>query len=152
MSSSFKQDKPEDCIVCTEKLGEEEKVLDCGHWVHLLCIQKHFKPECPICRKPLNITVNGTIPRPEENNDIDNNHIDNNHIDNNDIQEININIHIHGINIPNVVERGFTYEINNIIFIEEHYYEDENDENSRDDDSDSDEENPRGDNFDYDDY
>ena len=146
MSSSFKQDKPEDCIVCTEKLGEEEKVLECGHWVHILCIQKHFKPECPICRKPLNIVVNGTIPRPEDdfhdNGDIQ---------ENGDIHEININIHIHGINIPNVVERGFTYEINNIIFIEEHY-EDENEENSRDEDSFSDEENPRGDNFDYDDY
>ena len=60
---SFRQEKPEDCPICTEKIGDED-ILDCGHWIHISCVKKHFKPECPVCRKSLNIQVEGS--RPEE--------------------------------------------------------------------------------------
>jgi len=52
-----------DCIICTEKLGDE-KPLECGHFMHLDCVKKHFKPECPLCRRVLNIKVTGTLPIP----------------------------------------------------------------------------------------
>lgn len=51
----------EDCPVCYEKLKNVEP-LSCGHIVHLSCVKKHFKPECPLCRKSLDIKVNGTRP------------------------------------------------------------------------------------------
>jgi hypothetical protein len=50
--------KPEDCPICLEILGNE-KPLACGHWVHIECLRKHFKPECPMCRKKLDIKVEG---------------------------------------------------------------------------------------------
>jgi Ring finger domain len=57
----FQQEKPEDCIICTEKM-DEKNPLECGHWIHIECVRKHFKPECPICRKRLNMTVTGVLP------------------------------------------------------------------------------------------
>lgn len=54
-------EKPENCIICYEKLLDE-KPLECGHIVHMECIKKHFKPECVICRKRLNIQVEGKPP------------------------------------------------------------------------------------------
>lgn len=53
--------KPDECIICYEKLNEEHP-LECGHWLHISCVEKHFKPECPICRAPLHIEVKGTSP------------------------------------------------------------------------------------------
>lgn len=53
--------KPDDCAICFEKLNEQYS-LQCGHWLHISCVQKHFKPECPICRMPLDIQVFGTFP------------------------------------------------------------------------------------------
>ena len=52
----------ENCILCLEKMNASENPLECGHKLHLECVKKHFKPECPICRRPLNITVSGTQP------------------------------------------------------------------------------------------
>jgi len=52
----------ENCILCLEDIDASENPLDCGHKLHLECVKKHFKPECPICRRPLNITVSGTQP------------------------------------------------------------------------------------------
>jgi hypothetical protein len=46
---------------------EEKNPLECGHWLHISCVQKHFKPECPLCRQPLNIKVYGTKPQPDMN-------------------------------------------------------------------------------------
>ena len=51
-----------DCPICLEHTDD---TLECGHKIHLECVKKHFKPECPVCRKPLNITVSGKL----ENND-----------------------------------------------------------------------------------
>lgn len=56
-------DKPKTCIICTESLNNVDTPLRaCGHWLHLSCVKKHFKPECPICRAKLNIKVTGTKP------------------------------------------------------------------------------------------
>lgn len=55
-------EKPDTCILCCDALGKEEKPLECGHWMHLACVQKHFKPECPLCRRRLDIRVSGTLP------------------------------------------------------------------------------------------
>jgi hypothetical protein len=53
-------DKPQDCIICLEVLNEQHS-LECGHWIHISCIQKQFKPECPLCRHPLKIMVHGKL-------------------------------------------------------------------------------------------
>ena len=54
-------DKPTECIICYSPL-QEEPPLKCGHWMHMECVKKHFKPECPVCRHPLEIAVSGTFP------------------------------------------------------------------------------------------
>jgi hypothetical protein len=54
-------EKPQDCPICLDKLNESNP-LQCGHWVHMSCLKKHFKPECPICRKKLDIIVEGKAP------------------------------------------------------------------------------------------
>ncbi len=48
-SSGWKQEKPEDCPVCLEKIGDTD-ILACGHYVHTSCISKSEKPLCPICK------------------------------------------------------------------------------------------------------
>lgn len=62
--------KPEDCIICLDPLSDKD-ILECGHKIHLECVKKHFKPECPICRKQLNIKVTGKYPEPNEQLDYD---------------------------------------------------------------------------------
>lgn len=52
--------KPENCTICLELLNEDIP-LDCGHWIHISCIQKQFKAECPLCRFPLKIEVYGKM-------------------------------------------------------------------------------------------
>jgi hypothetical protein len=60
-TTSFKSEKPDECCLCFEKMTED-KPLECGHWLHLECVKKHFKPECPVCRAKLNIKVTGKVP------------------------------------------------------------------------------------------
>jgi hypothetical protein len=38
------------CPICYDPLVDVE-ALDCGHKIHTACLEKHFKAECPICRK-----------------------------------------------------------------------------------------------------
>jgi hypothetical protein len=54
-------ERPSECPVCYESLTENNP-LTCGHWLHIDCVKKHFKPECPICRFPLPIQVTGIPP------------------------------------------------------------------------------------------
>lgn len=49
----FVEEKPDDCPVCCEIFTETDKHLECGHWVHLDCVRKSMRAECPICRKPV---------------------------------------------------------------------------------------------------
>ena len=60
----FTQEKPDDCVICTEKMNENNP-LHCGHWIHYKCVQKQFKAECPVCRSPLDIEVKGSRPSAE---------------------------------------------------------------------------------------
>jgi len=45
-------EKPSECAVCFEEI---DACLKCGHWIHLSCIQKSMKAECPICKYKLNL-------------------------------------------------------------------------------------------------
>ena len=63
-SEVFTQEKPDDCVICTEKMNENNP-LHCGHWIHYKCVQKQFKAECPVCRSPLDIEVKGSRPSAE---------------------------------------------------------------------------------------
>jgi len=49
------------CILCLDNMINEAP-LSCGHIFHIDCIRKHFKPECPVCRKEHNIDIVGTKP------------------------------------------------------------------------------------------
>ena len=51
----------ETCILCTNTLSPKD-ILSCGHKMHMACVKKHFKPECPVCRRKLNIVVTGQLP------------------------------------------------------------------------------------------
>jgi hypothetical protein len=44
-------DKPNKCIVCYNKISINDRPFSCGHWVHIDCIYKSCKQECPICRQ-----------------------------------------------------------------------------------------------------
>lgn len=53
--SLFKFDKPDECIICTSSMENENQPLSCGHWVHRKCIVQ-WKDECPICRTKIKVT------------------------------------------------------------------------------------------------
>lgn len=58
----FENQKVEDsCSVCYEDL---QSVLDC-HVVCGGCVKKHFKQECPVCRKRHVFPISGSPPVPE---------------------------------------------------------------------------------------
>jgi len=44
-----KNSEDEECAVCYDTLGDV-KPLECGHRIHSLCLEKHFRAECPVCR------------------------------------------------------------------------------------------------------
>jgi len=48
------------CVICYDPIiMEKEKPLICGHIFHLDCLKKTFKPQCPLCRKEIDIKVEG---------------------------------------------------------------------------------------------
>lgn len=51
--------KTDFCSVCYEK---SPIILQCNHCVCRECIGKHFKQECPVCRKPHVFPVSGKVP------------------------------------------------------------------------------------------
>lgn len=53
------------CPICYEGLSPDIPPFSCGHTMHMACVQQHFRPECPLCRASLPITVYGIIPREE---------------------------------------------------------------------------------------
>jgi hypothetical protein len=48
-----------ECCVCMEEI--DESLLDCGHNVHLTCIFRSKKIECPLCRGNVNIACKNHI-------------------------------------------------------------------------------------------
>lgn len=53
----------EECICCYRYLGNTP-AMGCGHRVHLACLEKHFKPECPICKRYQNLVIpKGQLPK-----------------------------------------------------------------------------------------
>ena len=51
-----------DCPICFENITPGSEKIECGHQVHMACLQQQFKPECPLCRKTLQIKVFGKPP------------------------------------------------------------------------------------------
>ena len=51
-----------DCPICFENILPSE-ITECGHHVHLECLEKQFKAECPLCRRKLNIKITGEKPK-----------------------------------------------------------------------------------------
>lgn len=52
----------ENCSICLcEVEADEDCNLICGHAHHVECISKLFKPECPVCRAPLQFKQKGII-------------------------------------------------------------------------------------------
>jgi hypothetical protein len=54
--------KPDECAICTESMKDVTNPMACGHWFHVTCVKKQFKPKCAICRAILPIAVNGKRP------------------------------------------------------------------------------------------
>jgi hypothetical protein len=155
-------EKPTHCIICTETLGQNDNALACGHWFHLNCVRRHFKPECPLCRRPLNIKVGGTFPQP---------FIPIAEITQIPIQDVQITYELGDLGYLgdlgdlgdfgefgescNFNNFGILDEINdqlglgNIIFHYDNISDLERDYNYIEERPDYDEENPRGDNWDY---
>lgn len=48
-------EKPEECPVCVEEISITDR-LSCGHWVHMECVAKSMKAECPVCRHHVRVT------------------------------------------------------------------------------------------------
>ena len=48
-------EKPDTCIVCYESLTKNDYPFECGHWIHIDCIYKSCKQECPVCRNPITL-------------------------------------------------------------------------------------------------
>ena len=48
-------EKSEECPICCET--SPSSPLECGHWIHLSCIERSMKAECPICRAPLHLSA-----------------------------------------------------------------------------------------------
>lgn len=53
----FISERPERCPVCYDDLDKVESALECGHWIHLSCIEKWGVNQCPLCRTELNLTI-----------------------------------------------------------------------------------------------
>lgn len=51
----FRFHRPEECPVCMESLLNENRPLDCGHWVHRECVL-NWKDECPVCRQKVKLS------------------------------------------------------------------------------------------------
>lgn len=49
-------DDDDTCCVCTEKFQNEDEPLKCGHRIHMSCIYKSGKAQCPLCRHQLSLT------------------------------------------------------------------------------------------------
>ena len=61
----FTSRKSKECRLCLETLSDPYN-LQCGHlYFHRHCLERHFKPECPICKAPHDLEVHGE--EPEEN-------------------------------------------------------------------------------------
>ena len=78
VDKTFEEEKPNRCPVCMDDIAEEINSLDCGHWVHRVCVVESGKKECPICRVEsvfsyedlLDIMINHDKHSPEEIDDI----------------------------------------------------------------------------------
>lgn len=57
--------KTDECIICFDLPLKDQDILSCGHRIHISCVQKQFKAECPLCRASLDIKVFGKKPQPD---------------------------------------------------------------------------------------
>lgn len=57
-----------ECCICYSKDSEVKQLQTCQHTVHYECLSKHFKPECPVCRRPNNEVIFTGI-RPSSDDD-----------------------------------------------------------------------------------
>lgn len=135
-------DKVNECNICYDLPLKEEDILPCGHRVHISCVQKQFKAECPLCRAPLKIKVFGTKPQIDESLFLAPQEED---------EEYHGNVY--GVSFMFSLRPGI---LDNVI---EHMSDEENDDEIwrakgyqyAEEDSEYDEENPRGDNWEYED-
>lgn len=59
----------DECPTCLELV--KESPLRCNHRVHLDCLKRQFKAECPLCRCKLNIQLYSKPIKEEIENDIE---------------------------------------------------------------------------------
>jgi len=133
---------PDECAICFDLPLQEKDILSCGHRVHISCVQKQFKAECPFCRAPLNIEVFGKNPisvfGPDDEEEVKG-----------EVMGVPIFLSIRRGILGNVIER-------NVEDLDLRHNDEEDEEIWRakgyqyaEEDSDYDEENPHGDSWEY---
>lgn len=132
----------EECNICYDLPLKENDILSCGHRIHISCIQKQFKSECPLCRAPLNIKVFGKKPEP----DISLFEQEEKEIHQGNIMGFPILFLLSPGIIGDVVER----EYNQILMQDEEPWREKGYQYAEED-SEYDDENPHGDSWDYED-
>jgi hypothetical protein len=53
-----KVEEIETCCVCTDPI---DKKLKCGHGIHIECVIKSGKKQCPLCRAPVRMKKEQTL-------------------------------------------------------------------------------------------
>jgi hypothetical protein len=64
----YREEKPEQCPICTENFPANEGPLKCGHWTCMSCVEQFMKPECPMCRTELDNLGKSTLDKIAQNN------------------------------------------------------------------------------------
>jgi len=57
-STDFKEEQQDECHVCCESIDTH---LSCGHWIHIDCVVQTGKPNCPLCKKVVSMSIDDVI-------------------------------------------------------------------------------------------
>lgn len=49
----YRFEKPDECAICTDSMNETEIPLECGHWMHSVCLRNTNIHKCPFCNTPI---------------------------------------------------------------------------------------------------
>jgi hypothetical protein len=53
---TFIEDKPNECIICANKLEDIDQPLSCGHYFHKECFMQTKNTICPVCRTEVKLS------------------------------------------------------------------------------------------------
>lgn len=56
--TDFKEERQDDCHVCCDSIDEP---LSCGHWIHIDCVVKTGRPNCPLCKRVVSMSCENAV-------------------------------------------------------------------------------------------